>query len=105
MPGIWQYFAFPDLLAALAPKYLALNEGGAEEWLDKVRASYANAEADDHLSIGSYPKFENVPPQKGAVPLFGLSEKELYEDWCHVDAPDHSFRPAPSMRLLEKAFA
>ncbi len=105
VPGIWHYFAFPDLLAALAPKYLALNEGGAEEWLDKVRASYANAGAVDHLSIGGYPKFEDVPPKKGAVPLFGLSEKELYEDWCHVDAPDHSFRPEPSMRLLTKAFA
>ena len=105
VPGIWQYFAFPDLLAALAPKFLALNEGGAEEWLDKVRASYANAGAADHLSIGGYPKFADVPPKRGTVPMYGLDQRTLYEDWCHVDAPDHSFRPEPSMKLLEKAFA
>ncbi|MBP5640348.1 MAG: acetylxylan esterase [Victivallales bacterium] len=104
VPGIWQYFAFPDMLAALAPKYLALNEGGAEEWLDKVRASYANAGASDRLSISSYPKFADTPPMRGMVPLFGLDERRFYEDWCHVDAPDHSFRPEPSMKLLEKAF-
>ncbi len=105
VPGIWNYFAFPDLLAALAPKFLALNEGGAEAWLDKVRASYKHADASDRLFISSYPKFATTPPIQGTVPLYGLSLKTLYEEWCHVDAPDHSFREEPSMRLLEKAFA
>ena len=105
VPGIWNYFAFPDLLAALAPKYLALNEGGAEAWLDKVRASYKHAGASDRLLISAYPKYAETPPKHGAVPLYGLSQQTLYEEWCHVDVADHSFKKEPSMRLLEKAFA
>ena len=105
VPGHWSQFAFPDLLAAMAPKFLAINEGGAYENLEKVRQSYAAAGASDHLSINSYPRFADTPPRKAKVPLFGLDFKTLYEDWYQVDVPDHSFRPAPSMRLLAKAFA
>ena len=105
MPGIWKHFAFPDLLAALAPKYLALNEGGAEAWINKVRASYERAGASDRLLVSAYPKFAKTPPMQGTVPLYGLAQETLYEEWCHVNAPAHSFREEPSMRLLEKAFA
>ena len=105
IPGIWKYFAFPDLLAALAPKYLALNEGGAEAWLDKVRTSYKRAGVLDRLIISAYPKYANMPSKHENVPLYGLSSKTLYEEWCHVDVPDHSFRKEPSIMLLKKAFA
>lgn len=105
VPGVWNYFSFDDLLAALAPKFVTANEGGSEFALDKIRDSYAAAGASDHLQLGSYPIFEGKPGPKGRVPMYGLNMKELYEDWCRVYAPDHSYRAEPSMRLLKKAFA
>ncbi len=103
--GIFRWFARPDLCAALAPKYLALNEGGAEHHLDKVRAAYRINGCEDHLLISYYPKYKDASSRTmhGVPPLYGLKDKEYYE-WHYVDAPDHSFRVTPSIELLNKAF-
>lgn len=105
VPGAWKYLLLPDIQAALAPKYLAVNEGGAENWIDRIRQSYALAGAADHLQVSAYPRFTGQPGPAGPVPLYGLDMDTLYEDWCRVDAQDHSFRAEPSLRLLKKAFA
>ena len=106
LPGKFKYFCYPDLCASLAPMYLALNEGGAKEDLDKVRKAYETAGAKDNLSISHYPKYadpasrvcENEP-----VPDKGLSPEAYFEYTC-TDAPDHSFRKEPSLMLLKKCF-
>lgn len=105
VPGMWEYFSFPDLCAAIAPKHLAFNEGGADEWFDKVRRAYRAIGAEDRLQIGHYPKYESEDSRKlsGSVPRYGLSAKEYYE-WNYCDPEDHSFRQEPSVRLLKKAF-
>ena len=104
VPGEWDYFSLPDILAANAPKYLAVNEGGAEDWIDKIRSSYAIAGVPERLQVSYYPKYQ-TPGPKQPVPLYGLDFDTLYIDWCRVDVPDHSFRAEPSMKLLRKAFA
>ncbi len=103
--GIYRWFARPDLCAALAPKYLALNEGGAEHHLDKVRSAYALNGCEDHLLISYYPKYsdESTRTMHGTPPLYGLTDDGYYA-WHYVDAPDHSFRAVPSIALLNKAF-
>ena len=105
VPGMWGYFGFPDLCAAIAPKHLAFNEGGADEWFDKVRRAYKSLSAEDRLQIGHYPKYEREDSRNhhGKVPRYGLSAKEYYE-WNYCDPEDHSFREEPSVRLLKKAF-
>jgi hypothetical protein len=105
LPGLWEYFDFPDLCAAIAPKYLAFNEGGAEENLEIVRRAYQVFHAEERLQISHYPKYqsEETRTRHGKVPRYGLSGKE-YLDWNYCDAPDHSFRQEPSIRLLKKAF-
>ena len=105
VPGMWTQFAFPDILASLAPKYLTINEGGSKEALDKVRRSYAAVGAADRLQINKYPRFADTPEETGPIPNNGRHFKTHNEKWYQVDVPDHSFRPAPSMRLLAKAFA
>lgn len=105
VPGAWREFAFPDLLAAMVPKYLAINEGGAEEFLDKVRRSYEFNGVADRLKISYYPRFAETPKKPTAVPLHGLEFREFYEDYSSVDVPDHSFRPEVSLELLQQAFA
>ena len=105
VPGLWKYFTFPDMLAALAPKFLAANEGGAEEFLDKVRTAYAACGVPDRFQVSYYPKFADAAKKHAPVPWQGLSSKAYYEDYCSVDVPDHSFRPEPSLKLLELAFS
>lgn len=103
IPGIWRDFAFPDLLASLAPRYLALNEGGAEEFLDLIRSAYAARGCGDRLQISYYPDMQDKPEIKEPVPMHGLSPQG-YFDHCGVIPSDHSFRIEPSLELLKKAF-
>ncbi|MBQ0010557.1 MAG: hypothetical protein KBS76_05620 [Ruminococcus sp.] len=107
LPGKFRYFTYPDLCASLAPTYLALNEGGAEEDLEKVRRAYDAAGAKDRLLISYYPRYADPAsrPHKGEpVPDHGLSP-ETYFEYTATDAPDHSFRGEPSLALLKRCFA
>ncbi len=105
IPGMWKWFNIPDLLAALAPKYLALNEGSAQEFLDTVATVYRAVGAEDHLQITHYPKYADPAARSlnGPVPDHDLSW-DTYCQWYNLDAPDHSFRAEPSIRLLKKVF-
>ncbi len=104
-PGLWKWLSYPDMLAALAPKYLACNEGGATEHLDKIRRAYEFVGMSDRLRITQYPKYQEPANRhhEGKLPKYGMSQEEYYAA-CYVDAPDHSFRAAPSLALLKKAF-
>ena len=105
VPGLYRWFDYPDLVAAFAPKYLALNEGGGEVYLEKVKKAYAVCGAEDRVQITQYPKYAD--PEKrihhGPFPEYGISAKEWYEhNYC--DPSDHSFRSEPSIKLLKKCF-
>lgn len=105
IPGLWKYFSHQNLLAALAPKFLACSEGGAETYLDTIRRGYKAAGVPERLQISYYPKYADPEFRKhGALPLYGL-RKEAYFEHCSVDAPDHSFRKEPSIRFLKKCFS
>ena len=105
VPGHFRYFCRPDLLASLAPKYLALNEGGSDYDLDKVRRTYELCGVPDHLQITHYPKYQDEALRSKIYepPQYGLSQ-DTYFDFTNIDAPDHSFRAEPSLRLLKRAF-
>ena len=59
----------------------------------------------DRVAIHGYPKYadELTHVHHGAPPRFGLSRPD-YDAINYIDAPDHSFRAAPSLALLKKAF-
>ncbi len=104
-PALWRWLSYPDLLAALAPKYLACNEGGAKEHLDTIRRAYEALGMSDRLRITQYPKYQDPASRRHecALPQYGMSLEEYYAA-CYVDAPDHSFRAEPSLALLRDAF-
>ena len=105
IPGFMRYFDFPDLCAAIAPKYIAFNEGGADEYFEKVKRAYSLLNAEDKLQITHYPKYadEKSRTNQGEVPKYGLTPR-TYQEWCYCDAPDHSYRETPSINLLKKCF-
>ncbi len=107
VPGIWREFAYPDMVAALAPKYLAMNEGGADEFTNTVFSAYRLAGAEDHVQLTYYPYFSDPAKRKNQnsiVPNHGLTEEQFFMDYSYVYASDHSFRSEPSLKLLKKAF-
>jgi hypothetical protein len=105
IPGLWEYFDFPDLCAAIAPKFIAFNEGGADECFEVVRRAYRALGAEDRMSVSHYPKYadEAARTHPGNVPRYGLTA-EGYLEYNYCDALDHSFRSEPSIKLLKRAF-
>ncbi len=105
IPGMTRYFDLKDLCAAVAPRPLAMNEGGPDEYLDDIRAVYAALGAEDRLQITHYPKYQDPAARTchGNMPLYGLSEESHFL-WSNTDAPDHSFRKEPSLALLKRVF-
>ena len=106
VPGIFQYFGTPELCAALAPKYLTINEGGADVYFDTVKRGYKALNAEDKVQLRHYPKFQDPSARKyhGDIPLYGLTFDEYVQGWCYCDIPDHAFKKEPSLELLKKAF-
>lgn len=94
-----------DILAALAPKYLALNEGGPEYHLDMIRYAYQLHDSLERLQITHYPKYQDETKRSKTYepPLYGLSEEDFFA-YSNCDAYDHSYRETPSLQLLKKAF-
>ena len=105
IPRIFNYLARPDLLSALAPVSLALTEGGAEIYLDKIRAAYKICNAEDNLFITHYPRYSDEKKRSKIYkpPMYGLSQDTSFE-FYNVDAPDHSFRKDHSIRFFAKHF-
>ncbi len=106
IPGIVSLFDNPEMCAALAPRYLALNEGGTQVDLDTVIRGYEICGAKDKLQISYYPRFADpsTRTRHDSIPKYGLSFDDYYFEYAHVDPADHSFRAEPSVRILMKCF-
>ena len=59
LPGLWEWFDYPDLVAAFAPRPLILMEGGPTHSLNLVRRAYEIAGAPQNVSIHYYPKYSD----------------------------------------------
>ena len=105
VPGSFSYYSRPDVLAALAPKYLALSEGGAEYYIDKVREAYRILGAQSRLLVSHYPKYREESSRSKIYepPRYGLNTQSYFE-FTNTDAPDHSFRGETAEALYEMAF-
>ena len=99
IPGLWKWFSDIDLLAAIAPKPLALNEGGAINHIETPRRAYELLGISDRLQVTHYPKYADC--EKKPTKDYGYSV-ETYFEVCNVDAADHSFRPEASLNFLKK---
>lgn len=105
IPSSFKYYSRVDALCTLTDKYLALNEGGSQFDLDKIIKSFKITGSEEKLQITHYPKFqdEKMRSKQYEPKMFGYSEASYFE-FTNTDAPDHSFRAEPSIKLLRKAF-
>lgn len=92
VPGQWEWFDYPDLVAAFAPRPLILTEGGPTHSLNLVRKAYEIAGAPDNVSIHYYPKYSNPADRHDGEPIpEGLDQTGWFE-YANVDAPHHYFK-------------
>lgn len=103
VPGLLEWFDFPDLLSGVAPRPLIITEGGAAEHLHLVARAYDLQDARENYEFHYYPKyrvassrshdFEHIPK--------GLSQEEWFE-YVNVDVPNHHFKPDLAVPFLKK---
>jgi hypothetical protein len=105
IPGMWRWFDYPDLLAALAPRPLLITEGGVTRELRMIGDAYRIAGAADCLSVHYYPKYAD-PRSRRDPETFpeGLGSQE-YMELANVDSPNHYFKGYLAVPWLTRALA
>jgi hypothetical protein len=91
IPGMWEWFDYPDLMASVAPTPLLFTEGGVTSELDRVRAAYRITQAPQLIEIHYYSKYQNPESRRDGVKIpEGLDAEEWYR-YANVDPPNHYF--------------
>ena len=103
IPGLVEWFEFPDILGSLAPMPLIITEGGALEHLEAVQLAYEIGGAEGNFQYYFYPRYEDPGSRTHdhkPVPE-GLSREEWFA-CVNVDAVNHNFKGNVAIpRLLE----
>jgi len=60
VPGMHEWFSFPDLAAAFAPNPLLLSEGGVQDDLERIQAAYTLAGVKEQYRYVHYPEYQNA---------------------------------------------
>ncbi len=106
IPDFFRWFAFPDILAACAPKPLIITEGGVADDIEKIRKAYDRAGMPQNLSVHFYEKYKNAEdrPYDGVPLPEGLSQNE-YLRRANVDVPNHYFKEYLAIPWLKEVFS
>jgi hypothetical protein len=105
VPGMLEWFDFPDLLSAFAPRPLIITEGGAAADLHMLQKVYSLRDAQDAYEFFYYPKYQDESSRLHdfePIPK-GLSIEEWFE-YVNVDVPNHCFKSDLAVPFLKKHF-
>lgn len=104
IPGLWNWFDYPDLVASFAPRPLILTEGGPTHALELVRKAYAIAGAPNNVAIYYYPRYANPAARRDGAPIpEGLDEPEWFQ-YANVDVDRHYFKGYLAVPWLARQF-
>lgn len=92
IPGFWQRFDFPDIVASLAPRPIIFTEGGLDRDLDMVRKAYRIAGQPENVSICFYPKYADPKRRIKVDKLPEGINRKTYFDLVNVDDPQHDIK-------------
>ena len=101
VPGIFLWFDYTDIEAALAPMPLLFTEGGRLNQIAKIRRPYALHGAEDAMRVYHYEKYSDPAsrlPEDTELPI-GISMEEYFRH-ANVDAAMHRFRPGRAVPWL-----
>jgi hypothetical protein len=105
VPGIFQWFDYTDLEAALAPRPLLFTEGGRPNQIARIRRAYTALGAPDAVRVYHYEKYEDPASRTldhAELPI-GITA-EQYFAYAYVDAARHRFRPQRAVPWLAEVF-
>jgi len=105
VPGLFSWFDYPDLLAAVAPRPLLICEGGVTSRLRKVAQAYADVGAREAFHYEYYPRYQDPRAREHddeEIPE-GLSLDQWFE-YANVDVANHAFKPDLAVPWLQRTF-
>jgi len=105
VPGLFAWFDYPDLLAAIAPRPLLICEGGVTSRLRKVAQAYEDAGTPDAFHYEYYPRYQDPAARKhdGEELPEGLDLDRWFE-YANVDVANHAFKPDVAVPWLRRQF-
>jgi len=105
VPEIFRWFDWPDLCAALAPKFLALTEGGAEYYLEKVQKAYEIMGVPENYLVSHFPKYADEASRNyhGKPKDYGLTTED-FDEIHYIDVEKHAFKAEPALKHIKKCF-
>ncbi len=104
IPGLWQWFDYPDLLAAVAPRPLIVTEGGPTHSLNLVRKAYQTAGAVENFSIHYYPDYSDPSDRQDGKPIPEGLDPAQWLRHAHVNAAHHYFKGYLAIPWLARQF-
>lgn len=105
VPGIFQWFDYTDLEAALAPRPLLFTEGGRARQIAKIRKAYELLGVAEAVQVYHYEKYSDPQSRKldnAELPI-GITPEQYFE-YAYVDVPAHRFRPNRAVPWLARVF-
>lgn len=103
IPNFEEWFTFPDLLAAYAPKPLLITEGGVTADIEKIKSAYALHNCPDDFEYHYFPKYEkeeNRPYDHQPTPE--CLDWDDYYAYCNVVTEEHYFKDFMAIPWLKK---
>lgn len=93
VPGMWQWFDYPDILASLAPRHIIFSEGGTLTDIELIKRAYNIMNAQDNLAFYHYPKYKDPLNRKHDYEYIpeGLDHNEFWE-YYNIDGHNHYFK-------------
>ncbi len=101
IPGFWQQFDFPDIVASLAPRPVICTEGGLDRDFQLIQKAFDIAGSPNHFKFIHQPKFANAERwQKDELPK-GINKTEFFHH-ANVDPSNHFFKRDDIMPWLSQ---
>lgn len=92
IPGFWQQFDFPDIIAALAPRPVICTEGGLDRDFKLIEKAYRTAEVPDHFQYHHQPRFSDASRRWQGDRLPGGLDRNAFFRLVNVDPGNHFFK-------------
>lgn len=103
-PGIHQWYGYPDLLAAYAPRKLLITEGGSTECLENLKKVYEELGTPENYQYTYYREYMDPENRKyDYVPLKEGMTWEEYAKYVNVVEEKHFFKFETAVPWLKEA--
>lgn len=103
VPGFMEWFDYGDLMAALAPTFFLISEGGQTKEINRIRKAFRLIGAADRIQVSYFPKYATSSKRKyDRKKIPDGVDMKTYHKYINVDAPMHCFKDNIAVPWLRK---